>query len=514
MIFVDVTVFSIALIGTVVVIARRKPLVRANAHVGFATLLAGMWTLVMIYLGDFYTMTVLPHMIGEGDALESMHDLHSGYSWYVNTLALALILFGLVLLVHNLVRQIHTSDKRTQMLEESESLLNSIFENAPVGFLIKDRNHRIERLNKAYQRWYGLNPEILHGVRTDQLEDFQPADDVFVMNQHENEVLTTGKTVNRQVTRRFADDNLHIVSITKFPVHDQHGNITKVGSVSVDMTDQVRAHEATNAALLAAEEANTAKSEFLATMSHEFRTPLNAILGFSEYMCAQFNGPLGNPKYVEYASDIHSSGHHMLALVNDILDISAIEAGKRILDIEAFELLPLLDDCVTNVENQLQRKNIALTLQVENAPLKMSADKRAITQVVLNILSNAAKFTEQHGSIDVSVMSDDKSIRFSITDTGIGISAENLIVITEPFTQSHRNPHLTQQGSGLGLSIVKALVEMHGGSLTIKSTVGEGTSVTFSIPTGLQASSFSTPPRRRRSDLGLDENPPATTPGT
>ena len=511
---VDVTLFSIAVLGSVFVIVQWKSLRQANAQYGCAWLLTGVWTLVLTYSADFYTIAVLPFLIGEAAALEIQRNLHLRYSWYFNATASMLVLVGLVLLVVSLVRQIRAINSHSEMLQESESLLNSIFENAPVGFLIKDAAHRVENSNRTYQDWYGLGPDVLHGVRTDEVENFQPPKDVAIMNQQETEVITTGQTVHRQVSRRFADGEEHIVSITKFPVYDRHGNISKVGSVSVDMTEQVRAYEATNAALCLAEEANTAKSEFLATMSHEFRTPLNAILGFSEYLRAEFNGPLGDRKYLEYVGDIHTSGHHMLALVNDSLDISAIEAGKRTLDIETFELLPVMSECITNVQNQLRRRNIMLTRRFDAAPKSISADRRAITQVVLNILSNAAKFTEQDGAIDVAITHDDDGTTFTIADTGIGIAADSLLRITEPFTQGQTNPHLSQQGSGLGLSIVKSLVEMHGGTIDIESAVGEGTTVSFTIPANLRPDAFTSPAHQHLDDPHQHLNLSATTSGT
>jgi len=235
-------------------------------------------------------------------------------------------------------------------------------------------------------------------------------------------------------------------------------------------------------ALRDAERANQAKSEFLATMSHEFRTPLNAILGFSEMMRAQFFGPLGSDNYKEYANDIHQSGEHMLHLVNDVLDIAAIEAGKRTIDKEPIALDVLLKECIKKIEKIIKDGNILLSLDIpDNLPL-LYADKRSVKQIALNILSNAAKFTNSGDTILLSVFTLNDEIIISVKDNGIGIPADKLSIITQPFTQAETNPHKAHDGSGLGLSIVKSLVEAHHGSLTIESEAGKGTTVIVKFP--------------------------------
>jgi len=235
-------------------------------------------------------------------------------------------------------------------------------------------------------------------------------------------------------------------------------------------------------ALTETERADQAKSKFLATMSHEFRTPLNAILGFSEMLGAQYFGPLGSGKYEEYAKDINQSGRHMLALVDDILDFSAIEAGKRSLAREAIAAGELLELCIRNVERAADDKGIALSLDVPEGLPPLNADRRAVTQIVLNILSNAVKFTPPNGSIAVFAMAADRGMTIGARDSGVGIQPDRLPDVVQPFSQVHSNPHLTQEGTGLGLSIVKALVDAHNGDLDIESEVGTGTTVTVTFP--------------------------------
>ena len=249
-----------------------------------------------------------------------------------------------------------------------------------------------------------------------------------------------------------------------------------------DISEQKEAERMINEALTEAEMANRAKSEFLATMSHEFRTPLNAILGFSEMLRAQYFGPLGAENYREYASDIHNSGAHMLALVNDILDISAIEAGKRGLDIEAINVEDLLKDCLRNFEMAANNSAIQLSLEVPERLSDFHADRRSIAQIVQNLLSNAIKSVDRDGVISVSALQEGEDLVIRVKDTGVGIPPDKLSAITEPFVQADPNPHRAQKGTGLGLSIVKSLVEVHRGQLDIESDVGQGATVTVTFP--------------------------------
>ncbi|MBC8239766.1 MAG: PAS domain-containing sensor histidine kinase [Alphaproteobacteria bacterium] len=249
-----------------------------------------------------------------------------------------------------------------------------------------------------------------------------------------------------------------------------------------DITRGKHAEKALQSALVDAERANTAKSEFLATMSHEFRTPLNAILGFSEMLRAQYFGPLGSDNYREYAHDIYTSGAHMLSLINDILDISAIEAGKRALVKEAINVDDMLKICIKGVEKMADDGGIKLSLDVPHGVPLLYADKRSAIQIVQNLLSNAVKFTDRGGDVTVSAVPGDQKLMIKVQDTGAGIPPDKLQDITDPFFQTHSDPHIAQQGTGLGLAIVKSLVEAHDGELAFESETGKGTSVTVTFP--------------------------------
>jgi two-component system, cell cycle sensor histidine kinase PleC len=230
-----------------------------------------------------------------------------------------------------------------------------------------------------------------------------------------------------------------------------------------------------------AEDANQAKSEFLANMSHELRTPLNAIIGFSEIMESGMFGPLGGSKYHEYCRDIRDSGNYLLDVINDILDMSKIEAGRTRLDFQEVDLGPLLTDAVRVVTGRAMEKR--LDLKIEIAPsIRLKADRRALKQVAINLLSNAVKFTPEGGRVTIRGRPINGCVMIAIEDTGIGIPKEALAKLGRPFEQVESQLTKSHKGSGLGLAIAKSLVELHGGAIRIRSTPGVGTIVLVRLP--------------------------------
>jgi two-component system cell cycle sensor histidine kinase PleC len=234
-----------------------------------------------------------------------------------------------------------------------------------------------------------------------------------------------------------------------------------------------------------AEAANQAKSEFLANMSHELRTPLNAINGFSEIMVTEMFGPLGDQRYRTYAQDILGSGQHLLALINDVLDMSKIEAGKMNLRFEPLRLEELAEDALRLIKNRAETAGLTVVIDVPPLP-EVEGDYRALKQVLLNLLSNAVKFTPRGGRITLSAEGRrdamGERIRMSVKDTGIGIAPEDLARLARPFEQIESQHAKTQQGTGLGLALSKSLVEMHGGVLELESQPGLGTTASFLLP--------------------------------
>ncbi len=230
------------------------------------------------------------------------------------------------------------------------------------------------------------------------------------------------------------------------------------------------------------ETANRHKSEFLANMSHELRTPLNAIIGFSEVLLERLFGEL-NAKQDDYLKDIHSSGKHLLQLINDILDLSKVEAGRMELDAAAFDLPAAIANAMTLIRERAQKHEIALTLDADPSLGEIVADERKFKQILLNLLSNAVKFTPDGGRIAVSARGDGVEVVVAVRDTGIGIAPEDQEAVFEEFRQVGRNYTNKQEGTGLGLALTRKFVELHGGRIWLESEPGKGSTFTFTIPT-------------------------------
>jgi signal transduction histidine kinase len=236
--------------------------------------------------------------------------------------------------------------------------------------------------------------------------------------------------------------------------------------------------------------ANKHKSEFLANMSHELRTPLNAIIGFSEALIDRLFGEL-NEKQAEYLKDIHESGRHLLSLINDILDLSKIEAGRMELDVSTFDLPAALSNAITLVRERAQRHAIDLALEVDKSLRAFSGDERKFKQIMLNLLSNAVKFTPDGGRVAVSARKDTTHVEISVQDTGIGIAPEDQAAVFEEFRQVGRDHMRKAEGTGLGLTLVKRFVELHGGEIRLQSEPGKGSTFSFSLPLARAGSSAS-----------------------
>jgi signal transduction histidine kinase len=228
------------------------------------------------------------------------------------------------------------------------------------------------------------------------------------------------------------------------------------------------------------EVASQHKSEFLANMSHELRTPLNAIIGFSEVLTDRMFGEL-NEKQEEYLKDIYASGTHLLSLINDILDLSKIEAGRMELELSDFDLPTAIDNALTLVRERAGRRNIALHTSIDNRLGELRADERKIRQVVLNLLSNAIKFTPEGGRIEVGAIPRDGAVEVSVTDTGVGIAPEDQEKVFEEFRQVG-TADKKAEGTGLGLTLCRKFIELHGGRIWVKSQLGKGSIFTFMIP--------------------------------
>jgi signal transduction histidine kinase len=260
------------------------------------------------------------------------------------------------------------------------------------------------------------------------------------------------------------------------------GEPLNVVSASRDITARKEQEIATKAAQERAEMANRAKSQFLANMSHELRTPLNAIIGFTDLMRLNTFGPLGDARYEEYATLIYDSGQLLLDLISDMLDMARIEAGKLELNMERVDLAGTIEDAVRLLRHRAASGGVELSVEAGQPMPQILADRRAVKQIVINLVGNAIKFTPPDGHVRVSVATGDGRAQLSVTDDGIGIPSSEIQRLGKPFEQVCGDPMLAKSGTGLGLALVRALTESHGGALTISSAEGVGTKVSVTLP--------------------------------
>lgn len=255
------------------------------------------------------------------------------------------------------------------------------------------------------------------------------------------------------------------------------------GALAQEIIERKRVEAALREANHAAERANRTKSEFLASVSHELRTPLNAILGFSDILRHGLFGPLGNPRYEDYARDIHQSGRHLLDLINDILDIAKIEARKADLRESELDVEQISRSCMRMIAQRAEDRGLSIRVEIAPGLPQLYADQRAVKQILLNLLTNAVKFTPVGGRVGLSaVQADDGGIRISVSDSGIGMAPEEIPVALEPFMQTASSQASEEKGTGLGLTLAKQLTELHGGAFELMSEPGRGTTVTMHFP--------------------------------
>jgi two-component system cell cycle sensor histidine kinase PleC len=383
--------------------------------------------------------------------------------------------------------------------QAAENRLRDAIESVSEAFVLWDRQGRLLMCNRNYRNVFNLEPKLLKpGAPRNEVNRFaalaikhdQPAPD-GAKGVREAE-LNDGRWI--QISeRRTAEGGLVMTAADITAIKNQEEArrlneeqlqhaVAGLERSQEQLAELARKYEMEK---VKAEGANKAKSEFLANMSHELRTPLNAINGFSEIMMNEMFGPLGDQRYKGYSLDIHNSGQHLLALINDILDMSKIEAGKMNLKFEPLHLEDVTEDAVRLVRNRAEAAGLKLEIDFPSLP-EVEADYRAVKQVLLNLLSNAIKFTPRAGRVTVraEVRRDPlgERVRVSVTDTGIGIAAEDLARLARPFEQVESQHAKTTQGTGLGLALTKSLVEMHDGALEMASTPGEGTTVSFILP--------------------------------
>lgn len=319
------------------------------------------------------------------------------------------------------------------------------------------------------------------------ITNYMHHDDFDMVSTANTNSKKTGAAAQYIYRVRHREGHWEWLEATSTPIKDPgSAKYTHIVSVSRLVTGRLRHEQELKEARERAESADRAKSEFLANMSHEIRTPLNAIIGFSEVMRDELFGPLGSPRYQEYMKDIHDSGLHLLALINDVLDLSKVEAGKFELHEDRESIGSLTETVLRLLREKAESKLISLQSRIGVDPY-IWCDRRVMTQVLLNIVGNAIKFTPERGRITVGTRLDQEgNLLLSVTDTGIGISAEDLERVMLPFQQSRKQSAIAQKepGTGLGLSLSRSFIEKHGGTVSIESELELGTRVTILLPAG------------------------------
>ena len=367
-----------------------------------------------------------------------------------------------------------------QRLIRQDSLLQSTLEHIGEGLSVFDSQGRLVAWNQRFCELLDLPPDLaasatlqdilMHqAVRGDFGESDPEAEVARRLDLFYRDVPTTKERVmpggrTLQIRRR-AMPNGAVISI--------YSDVTEIKASERRL---IEAHSQ-------AETANRAKGDFLANMSHELRTPLNAIIGFSEVISNQLFGPIVNEKYLEYIRDIHTSSLHLLSIINDILDMSKIEAGKVELAKEVVQIQNVISEVMRMVHERARSRDIELTAELPDENVEIWADERSMKQIFLNLLSNAIKFSNEGGRIYVRIVADRSDVAvLEIEDHGIGMSPEDQERALQPFGQATPATTRNYGGTGLGLPITKGLVEAHGGTLTIDSRAGCGTLVRIVLP--------------------------------
>jgi two-component system, cell cycle sensor histidine kinase PleC len=401
--------------------------------------------------------------------------------------ALMIAAVGLVWYSHRRLMDYRREFARRLEMEASlirtEQRLMDAIESMPDGLVLLDADRRFVMCNTRYREFY---PQL-----ASRLTPGTPASEIVGTDAEEAEPHNHSPTTdtalanvlsNRQMT---PDQECRLATGRWIRVSDRSTREGGLVGIRTDITSLKLNEEALREASRRAGAANLAKSQFLANMSHELRSPLNVIIGFAEMIESQMFGSLGSPKYAEYIHDIRESGQHLLALINDILDLSKIEADKYVLYPEPLCVPTLIRTCLRSFRLRAEEAGVRLEYSGGDIP-RITADERAIKQVLINLLSNAIKFTPSGGTITLEAVVEDQVVVVSVTDTGHGIPAADLPRIGQPFEQSVKPDGKQSEGTGLGLALSRRLVELHSGSLEIQSQEGAGTEVTVRLPLSLE----------------------------
>ena len=382
----------------------------------------------------------------------------------------------------DMIGQMDMADRSDTHRERDDaiSLLTSVFEASEIGIIVTDDHGNIVRINNSFVRTYGWSKDDLVNTEFVTLITPDARDDVRDIHKQCLENLSHHSGELKIIRKDGTVANVLSTTATLELSQKRRYQVTTV----MDITLRKRMEESLRMAKEQADAANRAKSMFLANMSHELRTPLNAIIGFSEMMINETFGALNNDKYADYLNDIRVSARHLLEIINEVLDMSKIEAGRLDLDEAEVNLTELIDSVTRMMASRAFGKKITLSTNIVEPLSHVQADERLLRQTLINLMTNAIKFSHNETDVKVSAKAlQDNSIEIKVTDHGVGIPKDKLKQALEPFGQiSDRAENAQDQGTGLGLPLAKAMVELHDGILQIDSTEGEGTTVMITLP--------------------------------
>ncbi|NDE90725.1 MAG: PAS domain-containing sensor histidine kinase [Alphaproteobacteria bacterium] len=384
--------------------------------------------------------------------------------------------------VSELEQRIVEGELMAAALRESERKYRAIFENASIGICqISPRNEWLNA-NRILATLLGYR-DVVELLASQPDFNNKLFVDAVMREQWITTTMQEGFVRDFEAAMRRKDGDIIWASINSHVVRNENDVLLHFEATFNDITQRRTSEQALVAAKEQADYANHSKSEFLANMSHELRTPLNAIIGFSEIIKDELFGKVGNPQYVEYAKDIYDSGELLLSLINDILDMSKIEAGKRDLAESVININRVIQTALRLVASRAKASKQHLVIKLPKDFPDMRGEERAFKQIIVNLLTNAIKFTPEGGSITIDgKVNQGGNMQIIIEDTGIGIAQEHIDVVLAPFGQIESALSRKHQGTGLGLPLTKALVELHNGTLNITSEVGVGTIVTITLP--------------------------------